>query len=136
MTRSTRVLLIILGYGSLLVAAGAALVIYEVWPYVKARDYLPNLERSSAALIAAIDHYETDHTRPPETLDVLVPKYIAVVPATGYRPQQEFSYAVYERPGGSWSWELFVFCGDPLDFIGSRSLCYSSERRVWRHSLD
>lgn len=135
MWRALRVPIAVAGGCFVFLAVGVALLVIWARPYLYAREYLPTLERNSASLVAAIDRYQADHSRPPETLDDLVPKYIAAIPGSGYPPQPDFNYSAHEHPQEGWRWDLYVFC-EPFDIFEPAELCLTSGRRTWKHSAD
>lgn len=77
-----------------------------------------SLAARSAPLVDAIRQYETDHGRPPETLEQLVPDYLDAVPSTGLA-----AYPAYHfdgKPNPEWfmrnSWVIFMHVSRPGNF--------------------
>jgi hypothetical protein len=72
-------------------------------------------------LVGAIGRYERDNGRPPDSLAVLVPKYLSQVPGTGMGAYPNYEY---ERTSENTDprvkqagWELRVPCSsDPLNW--------------------
>jgi hypothetical protein len=68
-------------------------------------DALNRLSRTAAPLVQAIGAYEASHGRAPETLDVLIPDFLAALPATGIpaAPAWQYeSFAPDHTGGGRW----------------------------------
>jgi len=55
-------------------------------------------------LVAAIDAYSSRTGNPPDTLDVLVPQYLAEVPGTGIPECDRFEYRSLVHKAGSLAW--------------------------------
>lgn len=68
-------------------------------------DALNRLSRTAAPLVQAIGAYEARHGRAPETLDALIPDFLAALPATGIPAAPTWQYQAFEPDhsgGGSW----------------------------------
>lgn len=68
-------------------------------------DALNRLSRTAAPLVQAIGAYEARHGRAPETLDALIPDFLAALPATGISAAPVWQYQSFEPDhsgGGSW----------------------------------
>ena len=64
----------------------AVFVALVIDPHVYRERHLATLEQNSAPLVRAIRAYARDEGIPPPSLKALVPRYIAQLPETGYRP--------------------------------------------------
>jgi hypothetical protein len=112
-----------------LLAAGQALVFLlsffgglllgrVVW-----RDRVERVVARGEPLVAAIHEVTARNGRPPETLDELVPEYLAAVPTTGIGTAPQFKYACDEpdRYKGN-PWVLIVY--PPCHPMGFDNLMY------------
>ncbi len=86
--------------GSLL----ATLLAFAIEPHVYRERYLAALESNSAPLVQAIRTFERDEDFSPPSLEALVPRYLARLPETGYRPNPTFSLS--RGPGREWTLEV------------------------------
>jgi hypothetical protein len=64
-------------------------------------------------LTQAIHAYENANGRPPETLDALVPRYLAAVPSTGMGGYPKWEYTPSAQAHEGNSWVLIVETGGP-----------------------
>jgi len=67
----------------------------------------------AAVLVKAIDAYERDEKRPPDSLKQLLPKYIAAIPETGIAGCPTFAYSSIGYRTRD-SWELSVKYAAPM----------------------
>jgi len=74
----------------------------EPWAVRKARFH--HAGKRAAPLLAAIRQYASDYGNPPETLSVLVPRYILEIPATGLREYPQFEYHSFTNRQASMVW--------------------------------
>lgn len=72
----------------------------------------------AAPLVAAIEAYERDAKRPPESLDQLVPRYLPAIPSTGFGGHPEWFYRAPPPSGhpseaiyGENRWVLALYVG-------------------------
>jgi hypothetical protein len=71
------------------------------------------LAERSAPLVAAIKSYDQKHGKPPESLEALVPEFLAAVPGTGMAAYPKYNYYAGEKAAANYdsnSWVLSVSC--------------------------
>jgi hypothetical protein len=70
-----------------------------------------SLAERSEPLMAAIKDYEHAHGKPPASLDVLIPEYLAAIPHTGMGAYPEYQYRVVTDRGREYGnpWVIVVF---------------------------
>jgi hypothetical protein len=75
-------------------------------------DALKRLSRTAAPLVKAIGAYEARRGRAPETLEALIPDFLAALPATGIPAAQAWQYQAFapDHSGGD-SWWLSARLG-------------------------
>ena len=69
--------------------------------------HLADVERAAAPLLAAVESFEADNGKPPINADLLVPRYLDAIPATGLAADRAFRYS--RDPGrGMTDWSVAV----------------------------
>ncbi|MBK7874945.1 MAG: hypothetical protein IPJ77_04210 [Planctomycetes bacterium] len=101
-------------------------------PHVVPQLWIPTLERTSAPIVDAVEHYTRDHGRPPQQAGELFPDYLSAWPDSGYPRQDKVSYECYESSPGAYTWSLRVWTGIGLE--DDSSLVWSSRTREWSGS--
>ncbi len=90
--------------------------------HIRATNLVRVIERGQP-LVDAISAYQTEHGRPPATLDELVPRYIDRLPETGIGMWPEFGYWV-GRPGQNHGNEWVLVVTPPNVPMGFDSMYY------------
>lgn len=79
----------------------------DIWSHSIRAQTFGEVERRAAVLLHAIAQYKSVNNRAPESLQELVPRYIACIPSTGIPRCPAFSYEKASAPEGE-RWELGV----------------------------
>ena len=74
-------------------------------------DALNRLSRTAAPLVRAIGAYEARHGRAPETLEALIPDFLAALPATGIPAAPAWQYQAFPVLSGVGPWWLSARLG-------------------------
>jgi hypothetical protein len=74
-------------------------------------DALGRLSRTAAPLVQAIGTYEARHGRAPETLEALIPDFLAALPATGIPAAPTWKYQAFPVLSGVGLWWLSAQVG-------------------------
>ena len=131
--RWLQVVLLVLAGAVFWLVVGVAALWWWLAPYSEPESYVPDVAKSAAPLVEAIDRFVADKGRPPEKLELLTPRCLAELPDSGFPRCEEFEYWV-SQVEGEWRWSMHVWC-EPLAAISidADSISFDSDTRRWEY---